>query len=168
MVIHYTRTEPGRREVISTISSTSSHHNSDSNACPKCNYKSDIHRGVVKTCLDCFLSGQNHIYLYKYGVSELQTLSDLNPGGTRVHSRPPSQVVNFASNLLEKSGFGNYNLFLKNCEDFAYYCKTGELGSGQVKLNGAPVKARMGCVPEIDILVRLRYRDDDKTVIALR
>ncbi|KAK6916777.1 LRAT domain [Dillenia turbinata] len=204
MVIHYTRTEPGGREVISTISSSSSNHNSNSNPCSKCNYKIDLHRGVVRTCLDCFLSGQNYIYLYKYGLSELQTLFGPNPGGTTVHSRPPSQVVNFAFDLLGTSEFGNYNLIFNNCEVFAYYCKTGVLGSSQVnfisfymmtigfllvteslvlvsvkfvfqlfslsllELNGAPVKARMGCIPEVDIPVRLRYRDDNKTVIALR
>ncbi|KAK6916782.1 LRAT domain [Dillenia turbinata] len=229
MVIHYTRTEPAGREVISTISSSSSNRNSDSNPCPKCNYKSDLHRGVVKTCLDCFLSGRNHIYLYKYGLPKLQMLFGPNPGGTTVHSKPPSEVLDFAFQLLEKKGFGNYSLFLKNCEDFAYYCKTGVLGSSQVKfivfymmtigvllvivslgvisvkflfevfslfllefdigavlfalfaivqlletlelffrLNGAPVKARMGCIPEVDMLVRLSYQGGDKTVIALR
>ncbi|KAK6916776.1 LRAT domain, partial [Dillenia turbinata] len=132
MVIHYTRTEPSGREVISTISTSSSNHNSDSNPCPKCDYKSDLHRGVVKTCLDCFLSCQNHIYLYKYGVSKSQILLGPNPGGTTVHPGPPSQVVKFASDLLKTRGFGNYNLISNNCEAFSYCCKTGVLGSGQV------------------------------------
>ncbi|KAK6916774.1 LRAT domain [Dillenia turbinata] len=133
MVIHYTRTEPDGREVTSTISSSSSNHNSDSNPCPKCNYKIGLHRGVVKTCLDCFLSGQNHIYLYEYGLPVYETLFNPNPGGTTVHCRPPSQVLGCAFQHLGKRGFGKYNLIFNNCEDFAYYCKTGVPGSFQIK-----------------------------------
>ncbi|KAK6925250.1 LRAT domain [Dillenia turbinata] len=119
MVIHYTRTEPGSREIMSPATSI---------PCPKCNFQSDLHRGVARTCTDCFLSGyDNHVRLFEYGVPLLKLI--FRPSGTcgRSHRRPHGEaVVRRAYYLLATNGFGCYKLFHNNCEDFARYCKTGK------------------------------------------
>lgn len=62
---------------------------------------------------------------------------------------PPEAVLHRAEYLLE-NGFGCYQIFRNNCEDFAMYCKTGLLimdgntigRSGQaVSFLGAPLAA---------------------------
>lgn len=45
---------------------------------------------------------------------------------TTAYSDPPGTVIHRAMYLLQ-NGFGNYDLFENNCEDFALYCKTGLL-----------------------------------------
>nr|GFD16754.1 NC domain-containing protein-related protein [Tanacetum cinerariifolium] len=64
-------------------------------------------------------------------------------------SDPPEAVVHRANYLLN-NGFGCYNVFKNNCEDFAIYCKTGLLvvdqrtmgQSGQaVSIIGGPLAA---------------------------
>ncbi|KAK6946485.1 LRAT domain [Dillenia turbinata] len=125
-VIHYTRTEVGGKEL-----STSS---SNSKPCRICNYKSNLQRGVVETCLNCFLlDGQKHIYLYEYGVSWSKEL--FSRGGTcsRVLSGPPSNVEDLASRLLMTTLFGRYHLLRNNCENFAHFCSTGSSRSLQVE-----------------------------------
>ncbi|CAK7348680.1 unnamed protein product [Dovyalis caffra] len=68
---------------------------------------------------------------------------------TTAASDPPETVVHRAMYLLQ-NGFGNYDVFHNNCEDFAMYCKTGllimdRLGvgrSGQASsVIGAPLAA---------------------------
>ncbi|KAK6946486.1 LRAT domain [Dillenia turbinata] len=118
MVIHYTRTEEGGKE------------SSSSKTCLVCHYRSDLHRGVVKTCLDCFLAGQDQIYWYEYGVSGSEASSFPVGSYSTRQSRPPSEVVDCASQLLD-SGFKDYSLFSNNCEDFAHLCKTGDPKSSQ-------------------------------------
>jgi len=81
-------------------------------------------RGVVRSCLDCFL-GNGSLYRFEYGVSRLVFFAHVR-GGTcsTAKSDPPEAVIHRALYLLE-SGFGNYDVFQNNCEDFALYCKTG-------------------------------------------
>ncbi|GLJ19198.1 hypothetical protein SUGI_0344900 [Cryptomeria japonica] len=45
---------------------------------------------------------------------------------TLAESDPPETVLHRATYLLQ-NGFGCYNVFKNNCEDFAVYCKTGLL-----------------------------------------
>ncbi|KAL2893321.1 Lecithin retinol acyltransferase, partial [Bienertia sinuspersici] len=68
---------------------------------------------------------------------------------TTAQSDPPETVIHRAMYLLQ-NGFGNYNVFQNNCEDFALYCKTGLLitdnqgvgRSGQASsVVGAPLAA---------------------------
>ncbi|KAJ6802309.1 uncharacterized protein M6B38_194640 [Iris pallida] len=86
-----------------------------------------------------------------YGVSPYMILAKIRGGTcTTAKSDPPQAVINSAMFLLEK-GFGNYDLFGNNCEDFALYCKTGLLpikknqgvgGSGQASsMLGMPLSA---------------------------
>ncbi|KAK6946484.1 LRAT domain [Dillenia turbinata] len=118
MVIHYTRTEEGEKE------------SSSSKTCPVCQYRSDLHRGVIKTCLDCFLAGQDQIYWYAYGISRSVASSFPVGSYSTRQSRPSSEVVDCASQILE-SGVKDYNLFFNNCEDFAHFCKTRDPKSSQ-------------------------------------
>ncbi|KAK4798991.1 hypothetical protein SAY86_024356 [Trapa natans] len=87
---------------------------------------SEVDHGVVISCLNCFLSG-GILYRFEYGVSPALFLAKARGGTcTLAVSDPPEDVVDRAKYLL-KNGFGCYNLFKNNCEDFAIYCKTGLL-----------------------------------------
>ncbi|XWS57712.1 hypothetical protein CRYUN_Cryun09bG0197200 [Craigia yunnanensis] len=105
--------------------------------CENCKYQHNVHRGVVKTCLNCFLSdsvfSSNSLCLYEYEESSFVKM--LKISGTCSTSkclRPPEEVVQVANNLYEKKDFDSYGLIGNNCEHFATYCKTGTRCSAQV------------------------------------
>lgn len=94
------------------------------NPCPNCGKRSNT-RGVISSCLDCFLAGGN-LHLFKYNVSLATFMSQLRGGTcTIAPSDPSNEVISRAKFLLLRNGFGDYHLFKNNCEDFAIYCKTG-------------------------------------------
>ena len=105
--------------------------------------------GVVLSCLDCFLAG-GVLYCFEYNVNPAIFVAKLRGGTcTLATSDPPETVVHRAQYLLD-NGFGCYNVFKNNCEDFAIYCKTGlvvldQLTMGQsgqaVSLIGGPLAA---------------------------
>ncbi|GLT56105.1 hypothetical protein SLA2020_291760 [Shorea laevis] len=105
--------------------------------------------GVVLSCLDCFLRNGS-LYCFEYGVSPSVFLAKVRGGTcTTAASDLPETVVHRAMHLLQ-NGFGNYDIFQNNCEDFALYCKTGLLivdkqgvgRSGQASsVIGAPLAA---------------------------
>ncbi|RZC69635.1 hypothetical protein C5167_032746 [Papaver somniferum] len=115
---------------------------------PDCGFK-QINSGVVLSCLDCFLNN-GHLYCFEYEVAPSIFLSRLRGGTcTTAASDAQATVVHRAMYLLQ-NGFGNYDVFQNNCEDFALYCKTGLLildesgvgRSGQASsLIGAPLAA---------------------------
>jgi hypothetical protein len=82
--------------------------------------------GVVLTCLDCFLRG-GAPQRFEYGVPPAAFLARLR-GGTCTTARAdaPGAAVRRAMHLL-RNGFGDYDLFENNCEDFALYCRTALL-----------------------------------------
>ena len=126
-MIHFTQRgqEIGTGTVMDRVifSSTPSHSLGD--PCPKCGDQSRLD-GVISSCLDCFLSG-GELYLFEYAVNPAFFLAKARGGTcTLAASDPPEAVLHRALFLLEK-GFGGYNLFKNNCEDFAIYCKTGLL-----------------------------------------
>ncbi|KAF3433987.1 hypothetical protein FNV43_RR25090 [Rhamnella rubrinervis] len=126
-VIHFTqaaRQETGKRNVFDDLIFNSCTF--PGLHCPTCGDQSKLD-GVISSCLDCFLSGRD-LYRFEYGV-DIYTFLAETPGGTctRAFADPPEQVVHRASFLLENGGFGTYNLFKRNCIDFAIYCKTGFL-----------------------------------------
>ncbi|KAI3756315.1 hypothetical protein L1987_56135 [Smallanthus sonchifolius] len=85
--------------------------------------------GVLVSCLTHFI-GTGSLYLYQYGVSKLVYVSKLRGGTcTTAPSAPPQDVI-YRANTLLKIGFGAYNVVRNNCEDFALYCKTSLLVSG--------------------------------------
>ncbi|KAL5537912.1 hypothetical protein UlMin_021752 [Ulmus minor] len=123
----------------------------DSMSCPTfpdCGFRQPD-SGVVLSCLDCFLKNGS-LYCFEYGVTPSVFLAKLRGGTcTTAASDPPETVVHRAMYLLQ-NGFGNYDIFQNNCEDFALYCKSGlliadRLGvgrSGQASsVIGAPLAA---------------------------
>ncbi|XP_052195587.1 protein LEAD-SENSITIVE 1 [Diospyros lotus] len=131
-VIHFTRGaghEIGTgstaldRLIFSSSSSSSSHGSVIQ--CPECGDQSTLD-GVICSCLDCFLSG-GELYLFQYKVSPALFLAKARGGTcTLAASDPPEDVLHRAEFLM-RNGFGGYNIFKNNCEDFAIYCKTGLL-----------------------------------------
>ncbi|KAJ8540081.1 hypothetical protein K7X08_026470 [Anisodus acutangulus] len=146
-VVHFNRLKAfsdAAADEISDISSSSS-------SCPTfpdCGFKLP-NSGVVLSCLDCFLCNGS-LYSFDYGVSASIFLTKVRGGTcTTAVSDPPEMVIHRAMYLLQ-NGFGNYNVFRNNCEDFALYCKTGLLtvdghgvgSSGQASsIIGAPLAA---------------------------
>ncbi|GFY97965.1 NC domain-containing protein-like protein [Actinidia rufa] len=116
--------------------------------CSTCTPPAEGH-GVVSSCLNCFLSG-GILYRFEYSVSPALFLTKARGGTcTLAISDPDDRVVHRANYLLD-NGFGCYNVFKNNCEDFAIYCKTGLLvldqrtmgQSGQaVSIIGGPLAA---------------------------
>ncbi|KAL1220708.1 Protein LEAD-SENSITIVE 1 [Cardamine amara subsp. amara] len=115
---------------------------------PDCGFRQP-NSEVVLSCLDCFLKNGS-LYCFEYGVSPSVFLTNIRGGTcTTAQSDPTDSVVHRAMYLLQ-NGFGNYDIFKNNCEDFALYCKTGllimdKLGvgrSGQASsIVGAPLAA---------------------------
>ncbi|BFG23860.1 hypothetical protein CerSpe_101340 [Prunus speciosa] len=127
-VIHFTRgagQEIGTGTVLDRIIFSSSPSHSPDNPCPKCGDQSSLD-GVMSSCIDCFLSGGD-LYLFEYGVNVAFFIAKAR-GGTCTHapSDPQQDVLHRAFFLLQ-NGFGSYDIFKNNCEDFAIYCKTGLL-----------------------------------------
>ncbi|KAJ8752154.1 hypothetical protein K2173_003762 [Erythroxylum novogranatense] len=127
-VIHFTRgagQEVGTGTFLDHIFMSSSPSRSSENPCPNCGDQSRVD-GVMLSCIDCFLSGGD-LYKFEYGVTPAFFLAKARGGTcTLAQSDSPEDVLHRASFLLEK-GFGGYNVFKNNCEDFAIYCKTGLL-----------------------------------------
>ncbi|CAN8295941.1 unnamed protein product [Cochlearia groenlandica] len=116
---------------------------------PDCGFRQP-NSGVILSCLDCFLKNGS-LYCFDYGVSPSVFLTKVRGGTcTTALSDPTDSVIHRAMYLLQ-NGFGNYDIFKNNCEDFALYCKTGllimdKLGgvgrSGQASsIVGAPLAA---------------------------
>jgi hypothetical protein len=124
----------------SWTSSGSSFYNSmiTCSSYPECGFRKP-NSGVLRSCLDCFLRNGS-LYRYEYGVSKSVFLAHVR-GGTcsTAKSDPPEEVTRRAFYLLQ-TGFGNYDLFQNNCEDFALYCKTGLVIEGKVKTEGSHQK----------------------------
>ncbi|XP_030548009.1 protein LEAD-SENSITIVE 1-like [Rhodamnia argentea] len=122
-VVHFT---PERN--ADSIVEESDSYESMSSSCPTfpdCGFKLP-NSGVTLTCLDCFL-GKGSLYCFEYGVAPSVFLVKVRGGTcTTAHSDPPESVIHRAMYLLQ-NGFGNYDVFQNNCEDFALYCKTGLL-----------------------------------------
>ncbi|XP_047318883.1 protein LEAD-SENSITIVE 1 [Impatiens glandulifera] len=118
--------------------------------CPTCIPQEESH-GVVSSCLDCFLSG-GILYRFQYSASPVLFLAKARGGTCTLAVSDPDDVVTHRAKYLSENGFGCYNLFKNNCEDFAIYCKTGLLvvdkstmgQSGQaVSIIGGPLAAVM-------------------------
>lgn len=126
-VIHFTRgggLEIGSGTALDRIFLSSSPHSPD-NPCPVCGDQSSGD-GVICSCLDCFLSGGD-LYVFEYGVTSAFFLAKARGGTCTLASSDSSEVVLHRASFLLQNGFGMYNIFKNNCEDFAIYCKTGLL-----------------------------------------
>ncbi|XP_068634779.1 protein LEAD-SENSITIVE 1-like [Aristolochia californica] len=127
-VVHFRRKKDMTSLTGTSIDSSGSSSEKSLSICeifPDCGF-SLPDSGVVLTCLDCFLDGGS-LYCFEYGAAPSIFLAKLRGGTcTTAESDPPETVVHRAMYLLQK-GFGNYDVFQNNCEDFALYCKTGLL-----------------------------------------
>uniref|UniRef100_A0A7N0UH81 LRAT domain-containing protein n=2 Tax=Kalanchoe fedtschenkoi TaxID=63787 RepID=A0A7N0UH81_KALFE len=123
-VVHFTP----RRNAGPSIGSLSDEYdpNFSTPSCPifpDCGFRQP-ESGVVLTCLDCFLR-KGALYRFDYGVTPPAFLAKVRGGScTTAECDPPDVAVHRAMYLLQ-NGFGNYDVFQNNCEDFALYCKTG-------------------------------------------
>lgn len=112
---------------------------------PDCGFRQP-NSGVVLSCVDCFLRNGS-LYAFEYGVSPSVFLAKVRGGTCTTAQSDPSQTVIHRAMYLFRNGFGNYDVFQNNCEDFALYCKTGLLTlgvgrSGQASsVIGAPMAA---------------------------
>ncbi|XP_042480745.1 protein LEAD-SENSITIVE 1-like isoform X1 [Macadamia integrifolia] len=125
-VVHFTRErDTGSSMETPRISSSNSKLPSVCPTFPDCGFQQP-NSGVVLSCLDCFL-GNGLLYCFEYGVTPSAFLAKVRGGTcTTATSDPPETVIHRAMYLLQ-NGFGNYDVFQNNCEDFALYCKTGLL-----------------------------------------
>ncbi|KAK6936431.1 LRAT domain [Dillenia turbinata] len=121
-VIHYTRTDESR-------CSFNVKENCD------CGFDPKKDHGVVKSCLECFLSGRK-LRRVTYGFSSKRRL--LKRPGTcfKENSDDAKTVLGRAEKLLKENSFGKYNLMFNNCESFARYCMTGKKMSKQAVAAG--------------------------------
>ncbi|KAL6005647.1 hypothetical protein ACLOJK_006217 [Asimina triloba] len=126
-VVHFTRKSdiPSVTDSQADSSSSISEMLSTCSTFPDCGFRQP-NSGVVLTCLDCFL-GSGLLYRFEYGVAPTVFIAKVRGGTcTTAVSDPPETVIHRAMYLLQ-NGFGNYDVFRNNCEDFALYCKTGLL-----------------------------------------
>ncbi|XP_057973786.1 protein LEAD-SENSITIVE 1 [Malania oleifera] len=148
-VVHFTRRgqEVGTGTVLDLLLVSSGPSNSRV-PCPTCTHQEDSH-GVVTSCLNCFLAG-GVLYRFEYDVNPVHFIAKARGGTCTLAVSDPSEEVVHRANYLLHNGFGCYNVFKNNCEDFAIYCKTGLLvldqgtigQSGQaVSIIGGPLAA---------------------------
>ncbi|CAH9117833.1 unnamed protein product [Cuscuta epithymum] len=149
-VIHFTRhgQEVGTGTVLDVLLVSSGPSRSHV-PCLTCTPSRDSH-GVHLSCLDCFLAG-GILYRFEYSVNPALFLAKVRGGTCSLAVPDPDEDVVHRANHLLRNGFGCYNVFKNNCEDFAIYCKTGLLvvderssmgRSGQaVSIIGGPLAA---------------------------
>ncbi|CAN0879371.1 Protein LEAD-SENSITIVE 1 [Linum grandiflorum] len=148
-VVHFTRggQEVGTGTVLDIIlvSSGPARSRVPCSTCPS----REGSNGVVLSCLNCFLSG-GILYRFEYAVTPALFLAKARGGTCTLAVSDPDDVVVHRAKFLQENGFGCYNVFKNNCEDFAIYCKTGLLvvdqttmgQSGQaVSIIGGPLAA---------------------------
>ncbi|CAJ2672821.1 unnamed protein product [Trifolium pratense] len=125
-VIHFTRRgqEVGTGTVLDVLLVSSGPIKSQE-LCPNCTTSEDGH-GVVVSCLNCFLAG-GVLYKFEYAVSPALFLAKARGGTCTLAVSDEDEIVVHRAKYLLENGFGCYNLFKKNCEDFAIYCKTGHV-----------------------------------------
>eukprot|EP00268_Persea_americana_P008069 TRINITY_DN1309_c0_g2_i1.p1 TRINITY_DN1309_c0_g2~~TRINITY_DN1309_c0_g2_i1.p1 ORF type:complete len:256 (-),score=41.57 TRINITY_DN1309_c0_g2_i1:690-1457(-) len=127
MVVHFTRgrgQEVGTGRVLDVIL-TSSVPKQPEVPCPICSQHEEGD-GVVSSCLDCFLAG-GVLYRFEYSVTPALFLGKARGGTCTIAVSDPDEIVVHRATYLLENGFGCYNVFKNNCEDFAIYCKTGLL-----------------------------------------
>ncbi|KAK2999504.1 hypothetical protein RJ639_006005 [Escallonia herrerae] len=148
-VVHFTRRgqEVGTGTVLDLILVSSGPTRSQA-PCPTCIPAEEGH-GVFSSCVNCFLAG-GVLYRFEYAVSSAVFLAKARGGTCTLALSDSSDIVVHRAKYLLNNGFGCYNVFKNNCEDFAIYCKTGLLvvdqstmgQSGQaVSIIGGPLAA---------------------------
>ena len=122
---------------------------SESNGhCKKCGYEQSKQRGVVKSCLDCFLEG-HRLYRFEYSVSSAHFTAKRSGTCYTGSCGTPDIVVRRANKMLNdnntkgstSTGHNLYNLFENNNVCFAVLCMTGS--SKSAREVAAKSKAKM-------------------------
>nr|ACU23792.1 unknown [Glycine max] len=145
-VIHFTRRgqEVGTGTALDLLLISSGPAKSRE-SCPTCMAPQEEH-GVISSCLNCFLAG-GVLYRFEYAVTPALFLAKARGGTCTLAVSDSDDVVIHRAKYLLENGFGCYNVFKKNCEDFAIYCKTGLLEIGQsgqaVSIIGGPLAAAL-------------------------
>ncbi|KAK6936438.1 LRAT domain [Dillenia turbinata] len=118
----------------------------------ECGFDPNKDHGVVKSCLECFVSGHK-LRRVKYEVSSIQLL--LKRAGTcsTENNDDAKTVLQRIETLLKENSFSKYNLVLNNYESFAKFCKTGKAMSKQVVAAGIALGA-IGTAIGTDLAVR--------------
>ncbi|CAK8566173.1 unnamed protein product [Lathyrus sativus] len=141
MVINFTRGTSGTQTLFDRLFTSSFPALNARIPCQKCvDANQTKSNGVIMSCLDCFLSG-GELYLFKYGVSCALFLAQARGGTCTLASSDPAEEVICRAIYLLENGFGDYNVFKNNCEDFAIYCKTGLLVTGNISVAGGSGQA---------------------------
>jgi hypothetical protein len=90
------------------------------------------------------------LYRFEYSVNAAHFLVKARGGTCTLAVADPNEIVVHRAKHLLQNGFGCYDVFKNNCEDFAIYCKTALLvlegrtmgQSGQaVSIIGGPIAA---------------------------
>ncbi|XP_074270539.1 protein LEAD-SENSITIVE 1-like [Silene latifolia] len=135
-VVHFTNPTDGGLVGLSTSSCHSTSKVDHPSPCPAstdCGFRQPD-SGVVLSCIDCFL-GKGSLRLFKYGVTKF-TFQVKRPGTCTTAQPDLSETVIHRANYLLQHGFGNYDMVINNCEDFAIYCKTGLLDKNGLGRSG--------------------------------
>lgn len=149
-VVHFTRERDNSSSDLITLGSSASSSSLPSSCptSPDCGFRHE-NSGVALTCLDCFI-GNGWLYCFEYGVTPSIFLAKIRGGTCTTAPSDSTDIVIHRAMYLLQNGFGNYDVFQNNCEDFALYCKTGLLivdrsgvgRSGQASsVIGAPLAA---------------------------
>ncbi|KAE8717032.1 CCHC-type integrase [Hibiscus syriacus] len=143
---------PTSMRIMGFISARGSSLPSETRNCPNCGGDQSIRRGVISSCLDCFLT-DGDLYLFKYAVSPASFVTKLRGGTCTIAS---SDVLHRAFFLLQ-NGFGVYHLFKNNCEDFAIYCKTGLLVITSISVGRSGQAASFQAAANFIVSSSIRY-----------
>ncbi|KAK2440479.1 hypothetical protein P8452_19573 [Trifolium repens] len=136
-VIHFTRRTDGTQTLLDRFFTSSLPNFNTEIPCPKCGDGGRTRtNGVTLSCLDCFLSGCE-LCLFEYAVSCAHFLAQARGGTCTIASSDAAEGVLHRAFYLLENGFGPYNVFKNNCEDFAIYCKTGLLVTTKISLGGS-------------------------------
>ncbi|XP_045822181.1 protein LEAD-SENSITIVE 1-like [Trifolium pratense] len=136
-VIHFTRATDGTETLLDRLVASSIPNFNTEIPCPKCGDGGQTRtNGVTLSCLDCFLS-RGELCLFEYAVSCAHFLAQARGGTCTIASSDATEDVLHRAFYLLENGFGPYNVFKNNCEDFAIYCKTGLVVTTTISLGGS-------------------------------
>lgn len=121
--------------------------------CNTCGYDPSKQRGVVKTCLDCFLK-KHTLRRFKYNVSSVYKATKTSGMCYPGPCDSPDVVVRRATEMLNKngsSGAANYSkLYEEHPVCFAIWCMTNNQKSAREFV--AKSKVKMGMEPLLGLL----------------
>ncbi|XP_062074797.1 protein LEAD-SENSITIVE 1-like [Humulus lupulus] len=130
----------GEDRVVHYKSSSGEEKDLNNEPCQRCGYKPSKNRGVVKSCLDCFIQG-HRLHRFEYGVSKAHYVAKRSGTCYTGSCTDPDYVVERANKMLNDSNSSNttissdrdelYAVFDQKCVCFAVICMTGSSKSAQ-------------------------------------